>query len=185
MLDGATIRAERVIVATGSATPEYKPLRRHFTRRHRYGVQTEPVPALVRKQIAGPGVTLRDSATPHHRIRWTPDHRLVVAGADQDEIAERLREKTLIQRTGQLMYELLTIYPAISGLMPEYGWDQTYGETADGVMYIGAHRNYPHHLFALGGDGDSITGAFLAARILARAAADASTRDDDVFGWMR
>ena len=185
MLAGGTIRADRVIVATGSATPEYTSLRRHFKRRHRYVVMTEPVAAPVRKQMAGLGVTLRDNATPHHRIRWTVDHRLVVSGADQDEIPERLRETTFIQRTGQLMYELLTMYPAISGLMPDYGWDVTYGETADGVMYIGPHRNYPHHLFALGGDGDSITGAFLAARILARAAADASTRDDDVFGWMR
>jgi glycine/D-amino acid oxidase-like deaminating enzyme len=83
------------------------------------------------------------------------------------------------------MYELLTMYPVISGLMPEYGWDLTYGETADGVMYIGAHRNYPHHLFALGGGTDSVTGSFLAARILARAAADAASKDDDVFGWMR
>ena len=184
-LDGGTIRADRVIVATGTATPEYKSLRRHFKRRHRYCVLTEPIPAVVRKQIAGDDVTVRDSASPHHRIRWAPDHRLLVAGADQEEIPERLREKTFVQRTGQLMYELLTMYPVISGLMPEYGWDLTYGETADRVMYIGPHRNYPHHLFALGGDGDSITGAFLAARILARAAADSSTRDDDVFGWMR
>jgi len=184
-LDGATIRADRVIVATGTATPEYKPLRRHFTRNHRYLVLTEPITLAVRKQIAGDDVTVRDSTSPHHRIRWAPDHRLLVAGADQEELPARLREKTFVQRTGQLMYELLTMYPMIAGLMPEYGWDVTYGETADGLMYIGPHRNYPHHLFALGGDADSITGAFLAARILARAAADASSRDDDVFGWMR
>ena len=36
-------------------------------------------------------------------------------------------------------------------------------------MYIGPHRNYPHHLFALGSGGDSITGAFVAARHAARA----------------
>lgn len=185
VLNGATIRADRVIVATGIATPEFKPLRRHLKRRHRYFVLTEPVAAPVRRQIFGPEITLRDSAAPHHRVRWAPDHRLLVAGADQDEIPARLREKTLVQRTGQLMYELLTMYPMISGLMPEYGWDLTYGETTDGVMYIGAHRNYPHHLFALGGGADSVTGSFLAARILARAAVDASSKDDDVFGWMR
>ena len=28
-----------------------------------------------------------------------------------------------MQRTGQLMYELSTIYPDISGIMPAYGWD--------------------------------------------------------------
>ena len=56
-----------------------------------------------------------------------------------------------VQRTGQLMYELLTTYPVISGLQPEYGWEVPYGETADGLPYIGPHRNYPRHLFALGG----------------------------------
>ena len=59
-----------------------------------------------------------------------------------------------MQRTGQLMYELLMMHPAISGLQPEYGWEMVYGETADGLMYIGPHRNYPRHLFALGSSDD-------------------------------
>ena len=83
------------------------------------------------------------------------------------------------------MYELLTMYPAISGLRPAYGWELMYGATADGLMYVGPHRNYPHHLFALGGQGDSITGAFLAARILTRALHGQSQKGDDVFGWTR
>ena len=83
------------------------------------------------------------------------------------------------------MYELLMMYPAISGLQPQYGWHLPYGETADGLMYIGPHRNYPHHLFALGGGGDSITGAFVAARILARAVRGQMDKADEVFGWTR
>jgi len=61
----------------------------------------------------------------------------------------------------------------------------TYGETADGLPYIGPHRNYPHHLFALGGSSDSVTGAFLAARILARAITGTAAKGDEVFGWTR
>ena len=83
------------------------------------------------------------------------------------------------------MYELLTMFPVISGLMPEYGWELISGETADGLPYIGPHRNYPRHLFALGSGGDSITGAFLAARILLRALQDASEKDDAVWGFTR
>jgi hypothetical protein len=60
-----------------------------------------------------------------------------------------------------------------------------YGETADGLMYIGPHRNYPRHLFALGSAGDSLAGAFLASRILARAARDGVDKADEVFGWTR
>jgi len=69
--------------------------------------------------------------------------------------------------------------------MPQYGWDLTYGETIDGLPYVGSHRNYPRHLFALGGGRDSISGAFLAARVLARAAAGEPEKGDDVFGFAR
>ena len=118
-------------------------------------------------------------------MRWTDDDRVLVAGATQDETPQGKRPAVLVQRTGQLMYELLTMFPVISGLMPEYGWESITGETADGLMYIGPHRNYPHHLFALGGGGDSVTGAFLAARILARAAQGASEKEDAVWGFTR
>jgi len=182
-LDGGLIRARTVIVCTGIATNEFKPLRRHFKPREQYFVMTEPVAAAVRKQLASRDVTISDTASPQHRVRWTRDDRLLIAGASQDETPIRKREAVLVQRTGQLMYELLMMNPAISGLQPEYGWEGSYGETADGIMYIGPHRNYPHHLFALGGD--SLSGAFLAARVLARAAAGDPDKHDEVFGWTR
>jgi glycine/D-amino acid oxidase-like deaminating enzyme len=183
--DGAIVRAQTAIVTTGMATAEFKPLRRHFARRERYLVLTEPVPAAVRKKVMPAAITLRDTAVPHHCVRWTADNRLLDAGADQDETPARTRQAVLVQRTGQLMYELLTMYPEISGLRPEFGWDVSYGETADGVMYVGPHRNYPHHLFALGGNSNSVTGSFLAARILARAASGEPAKGDEVFGWTR
>jgi glycine/D-amino acid oxidase-like deaminating enzyme len=181
----AVVRTAHILVTTGIATAEFKPLRRHFKRRETYMAMTAPVPAGVRRQLCPADTTLRDMRTPHHRIRWAPDQRILVSGADQDETAERTRDAVLVQRTGQLMYELLTMYPAISGLQPAYGWQLSYGETADGLMYIGPHRNYPHHLFALGGGGDSISGAFVAARILARAVRGRMDKADEVFGWTR
>jgi glycine/D-amino acid oxidase-like deaminating enzyme len=184
-LDAGAVRAGTIVVTTGAATDEYKPLRRHFKSRETYLVMTEPVPSAMRKQLGPRDVALRDSRSPRRRVAWTHDDRLLVAGGDQDAMPSRARDAVLVQRTGQLMYELLTLYPAISGLRPEFGWDLSYGETADGVMYIGPHRNYPHHLFALGGGGDSITGAFLSARLLARTLAGAADKADAAFGWTR
>ena len=179
-----TIRAGTVVVTTGSATAAFKPLQRHFKRRETYFAMTEPVPAGVRKQLGDPAIVLADLMTPPHRIRWAPGDRLLVGGADQDETTPKTRPAVLVQRTGQLMYQLLTMYPAISGLRPEYGWEASYGEASDGLMYIGAHRNYPHHLFALGGSG-SVTGAFVAARILPRVLDGSLEKADEVFGWTR
>lgn len=184
-LRSGTITAAVVIVTTGSATTLFKPLRRHFQRRERYAVFTEPVPAAVRKQLFADDLVLRLERASALQLRWTADHRLVVSGADQDETAAARRQQVLVQRTGQLMYELLTTYPVISGLRPEFGWDVPYGDTTDGLPYIGAHRNYPRHLFALGGNGHSVTDAFLAARLLTRAVLEKPEKNDQVFGWTR
>lgn len=183
--DGAIVRAQTVVVATGLATAEYRQLRRHFRARDAYLVLTEVMPASMRKAVGQRGATIGDARTPRHRIRFTDDDRILVGGADQAAAPARKRDAILVQRTGQLMYELLTMYPAISGLMPEYGWDLSYGETFDGLPYLGPHRNFPRHLFALGSGGHSVTGAFLAARILLRHLQGASEKADDVFSWTR
>jgi len=185
IVDGGVVQAGTVIVTTGVATAEFKPLRRHFKRRETYLVLTEPLPVAMRKQLGAENITMRDMASPRHRLRRTKDHRLLIAGADRDESPARQLDALRVQRTGQLMYELLMMNPAISGLRPEYGWEMVYGETADGLMYIGPHRNYPRHLFALGSSGDTLAGAFLAARILARAARGELDKADEVFGWTR
>jgi len=185
VVEGGTVRAGTVVVTTGTATAEFGPLRRHFKRRERYLVLTEPMPAVVRQRLGDRDVTFATTRTPPHRVRWTRDDRILVAGAEQDETPDRRRPTVLVQRTGQLMYELLTMFPGISGLMPEYGWEVTSGETADGLPYIGPHRNYPRHLFALGSGGDSVTGAFLAARVLVRALRDAAAKEDGVWAFTR
>jgi glycine/D-amino acid oxidase-like deaminating enzyme len=184
-VEHGSIRTRKVIVATGTATAEFKSLQRHLDRREAYLVMTERVPAAVRRQLGDTGIVVADVNMPATYIAWTRDDRLIVAGGDQKETPLRIRPAVLVQRTGQLMYEVLKKYPAISGLQPDYGWESIYGETADGLMYIGAHRNYPHHLFALGGGSIGVTGAFVAARILVRAVQDAADKADEVFGWNR
>ena len=71
VLDGGVVRAGTVVIATSVATAEFKPLRRHFKRRESYLVMTEPIPAGVRRQLLDEAVTLQDTRTPRHRIRWT------------------------------------------------------------------------------------------------------------------
>lgn len=176
------VRSQKVVIATGTPGPAFKPLRRHFTAKDSYLVLTEPIPARLRREFGRGDVVLEDHHTPRHRLLWTADDRVLIGGADQPAPV-KARDAVLVQRTGQLMYELLLMYPAIAGLRPEYGWSVPYAETADRLMFIGPHRNYPRHLFALGSGGDSATGAFLAAGILTRALAGKPATTDDDLGW--
>ena len=183
--EGGTIRTNRVVVATGMPTPLYKSLARHFWFRTNYLVETQAVPAKIRNGLGRREAVLRDSAEPPHTVRWVGEDRLLVNGADADSPPPRLRDKTIVQRTGQLMYELSTMYPDISGLQPEYGWASDYARSADGLPCIGAHRNFPHHLFAFGDASHSITGAYLASRVMLRQHFEEMDPADEVFGFHR
>jgi glycine/D-amino acid oxidase-like deaminating enzyme len=179
------IHTRRVIVTTGLPTPLYKSLARHFYFRTTYFTQTEPVPAKIRTQLGRREAVLRDSGQPPHLIRWVGEDRLLVAGADAESPAARLREKVIVQRTGQLMYELSTLYPDISGIQPAFGWAADYARTTEGLPCIGPHRNFPHHLFAFGDASQGVAGAYLASRVLLRHHFEEMDPADDVFGFHR
>jgi glycine/D-amino acid oxidase-like deaminating enzyme len=182
---GGSIRANRVVVATGMPTALFKSLARHFWFRTTYLVQTAPVAAKIRHELGRRNAVVRDCGHPPHMVRWLGDDRLLVSGADGDAPPPRLRDKTILQRTGQLMYELSTLYPDISGVQPEYGWAADYARSGDGLPCIGAHRNFPHHLFAFGDASHSVTGAYLASRILVRQHFGEMDPGDEIFGFHR
>jgi glycine/D-amino acid oxidase-like deaminating enzyme len=165
---GGAIKASRVVNATGMPTKLFASLERHFWFRDTYFALTEPVPARIRQQLGRRTMVVRDLAPTPHIVRWFDDNRLLVGGADGPSPATRVGDKLVVQRTGQLMYELSTLYPDISGLQPAFGWHAAYARTTDGLPYIGPHRNFPHQLFAFGDSSHSVTGAYLASRMLLR-----------------
>lgn len=179
------ITAKSVLVATAAPLPDLRGLRRHLKTMHAYAVVTESLPAIVRRELGGRTAALRDGENPAHFLRWLKDDRVLFAGADQPAVPDRSRPKVLVQRTGQLMYELSTVYPAISGARPEWAWDFEHQETVDGLPYIGTHRNFPRHLFALGHARHGAGVAWLAARVLLRTFEGTPAKGDELFGFAR
>jgi glycine/D-amino acid oxidase-like deaminating enzyme len=182
---GGSIRTSRVVVATGIPTPLFKSLARHFWFHHTFLTLTSPLPAKIRQQLGRREAVVRDMAEPPHVVRWVGDDRILLSGADSAAGPPRLRDKAVVQRTGQLMYELSTLYPDISGTQPEYGWAADYARTSNGLPAIGPHRNFPHHLFAFGDASHSVTGAYLASRIILRHHFGEMDPADDVFAFHR
>jgi glycine/D-amino acid oxidase-like deaminating enzyme len=180
-----TVRGQAVVIATGAPLPDLRALRRHLSPQQGYAVVTEPLPAAVRRELGRRAASVTDAGSPPHFLRWLKDDRALFAGADQGPVPVRGQEKMLVQRTGQLMYELSTIYPDISGILPAYGWESSYAATAEGLPYIGPHRNFPFHLFAFGDSSHSVTGAYLASRVLLRHHLDDLDASDSAFSFTR
>jgi glycine/D-amino acid oxidase-like deaminating enzyme len=178
------LSVDTVVICTGEPTDLFRSLKRHVTFSEQYVVLTDKLPGSVRKHIPSHTRVVTDTESPPHLVRWLDDDRVLVAGADQSRSPTRGKDKLLVQRTGQLMYELSRLYPAISGVIPTHGWDVPSAITADGAMYAGPHRNYPRHLFAWATRHDPAQ-AFLASRILLRHYLDESDRDDIYFAFTR
>ena len=182
--EGGQIRAERVVVATGLPRALFKALARHFWFHTAYSALTEPIPAKIRRAL-GAKTVIRDSANPPHTIRWVGEDRLLVSGADSEMVPPRQSSNVIVQRTGQLMYELTTLYSEVSGIQPAFGWAADYARTVDGLPFIGSHRNYPFHLFAFGDSSHSVTGSYLASRIMLRQYSGEMDPADAAFGFHR
>jgi glycine/D-amino acid oxidase-like deaminating enzyme len=182
---GGTVSAESVIVAGGASIRDLRQLQRHLRPRHGYGVVTAPLTGPVRRELGARSASLRLGGEHPKFIRWLRDDRALVEGADQDPVAARAREQALKQRSGQLMYELSLLFPAISGTPAEWGWWLPFDDTVDGLPYIGTHRNFPRHLFALGLGRHGASASWLAARVLLRHLAGEPAKGDDLFGFSR
>jgi glycine/D-amino acid oxidase-like deaminating enzyme len=179
------VTAEAVVIATGALPDDLRALRRHFAPVLSYAAVTQPLPAAVRRETGKRAAAIRDTHAPPHLIRWLKDDRVLVAGGDRPWVSGRPREKLLVPQVSELMYELTTLYPAISGLQPEWGWDVDRYGSPDGLPVIGPHRNFPRHLFALGHGRHGAGVAWLAARVLLRAFQGEAAKGDDLFGFAR
>ena len=180
-----TLKAEAVIVATSAPLQDLRALRRHISVSDTYGVVTAQLPAAVRRELGSRASVLLDTEAPPHTLRWLKDDRALFAGADQGVVADRGRDKALVQRGGQLMYELSVMYPAISGQPAEWAWSSKHYESVDRLPFVGLHRNFPRHLFAMAPGRHGAAFAWLAARILLRHYQKEPAKGDDLFGFSR
>jgi glycine/D-amino acid oxidase-like deaminating enzyme len=179
------ITARGVYVATGRPGPVFKQLSRHVREQQGFVVVTEPLSAAMRRETGSRDVVVREVGVDGHWTRWLSDERVLFAGALGAAVPLRQLDKTLVQRTGQLMYELSVRYPVISGLPAHWAWPLPVVSTADGLPWIGPHRNYPFHFFALafGWHADGL--AWFAAKTALRHFQQESKRGDDAFGFLR
>lgn len=180
-----TISAGHVIVATGFATPAFKPLAGRFRMKHTYVLTTAPIDRRQRAALGLRDVLLWDTARPYHYARWTADHRLILGGNDRPLVSPGRRGQAFRASTAGLREYFERLLPALKEIDIEYAWEGLFAATGDGLPYIGPHRRYPRHLFALGYGGNGMTFGFLAARLLLDAVRGIPNRDLELFAFNR
>jgi glycine/D-amino acid oxidase-like deaminating enzyme len=77
------------------------------------------------------------------------------------------------------------LLPGLAGIPTAYVWEGLFAKTPDSLPYIGRHRRYPRHLFALGYGGNGMTFASLAGRLLLEQWQGIESPDHALFGFTR
>ncbi len=183
--EAGSVHAQAVVIATAAPLRDLRALRRHLKPSRSYAVVTAPLTAAMRRAVGQRAAAVRQENPSARLLRWLPGDRAMFSGGDQPEIPAAGRERALVQRTGQLMYELSLLYPDLSGLPPAWSWDALCYDTADRLPFAGTHRNFPRHLFAIGGGRHGAGFSWLAARILLRAFQGRPEKADALFGFAR
>jgi glycine/D-amino acid oxidase-like deaminating enzyme len=179
------LHAARVIIATGYATPQFRPLAGRFRMYRTYVLATEPINTARRDAVGLSDVMVWDTERPYHYARWTPGRRLLLGGEDRLVRPGQRRRQQFKTAARDLRAYFDARLPALATVRTERAWEGLFAMTADSLPYIGPHRRYPRHWFALGYGGNGMTFGFLAARLLLERWQGVTSRDHELFEFAR
>lgn len=149
---GTTIKAKKIIYCNGFESTEI--IKDNF-------VKLLSTYAIVGERFEDDQSHLNDTlfwntAEPYMYMRTTDDNRLLIGGEDEDFVNPEKRDELLDIKAEKLSKYLKKILPTYD-FRTDFRWAGTFGETKDGLPYIGEHPNFPSAYFVLGFGGNGIT----------------------------
>ncbi|KFF00283.1 FAD-dependent oxidoreductase [Chryseobacterium formosense] len=93
---------------------------------------------------------------PYIYMRSTDDERLLIGGGDEDFYDPEKRDSVLDKKEKEIRRHLKRIQPDYH-FYTDFIWAGTFGETKDGLPYIGTHDQFKNSYFVLGFGGNGIT----------------------------
>ncbi|HEV8329002.1 MAG TPA: FAD-dependent oxidoreductase [Nitrospiraceae bacterium] len=106
-----------------------------------------------------------ETARPYFYLRTTSDDRAIIGGEDVPYATAHKSDQLIARKAQKLQDRFTDMFPRLD-LEVSYTWAGTFGETKDGLAYIGQTPEFPHAYFALGYGGNGITFSVIAAKII-------------------
>ncbi len=158
---GFRISGQRVVFATGYESQQY--LKQNVgALKSTFALIREPCDSFE----GWPDRSLIwESARPYFYLRTTSDERAIIGGEDVPYATAHKSEQLIARKIQKLQHRFADMFPRLD-LEVSYTWAGTFGETEDGLAYIGQTPEFPHAYFALGSGGNGITFCVIAAKII-------------------
>lgn len=177
--DGLEIKARHVIVACGYESQRYLPISVTLFNASYAIVSTPQDSPLAWKD----GALIWETKTPYLYMRTTADHRILVGGRDERTADPYRRDRLLPLKKQQLESDFRRLFPEVP-FDTDFAWAGVFGETEDGLPYIGSFdQNRIHYAMNYGGNG--ITFSVAASHILRDAVLEKKHPDAALFSFSR
>ncbi|MEQ1627865.1 MAG: FAD-dependent oxidoreductase [Nitrospira sp.] len=177
---GFLIRGRRVVFATGYESQRY--LKQNVgSLKSTFALVSEP---LDHFDGWPDRALIWETARPYFYLRTTPDDRAIIGGEDVPYATAHKSEQLIARKTRTLQRRFSAMFPRLD-IEVSYTWAGTFGETKDGLAYIGRTREFPHAYFALGYGGNGITFSVIAAKIITDLHLGRPSPDADIFRFDR
>ena len=158
---GYSIKAKKIIYCTGYEST--KMIKENF-------VKLLSTYAIIGEQNQQDQSFLNDTLfwnteKPYVYMRTTDDNRILIGGEDEDFVDDKVRDALLADKSKKLSKKLNSMLPKCH-FTTDFVWAGTFGETKDGLPYIGAHPDFPHSYFVLGFGGNGITFSVIGMNVI-------------------
>jgi len=177
---GWKVQAKYVVFATGYESVEYLP-KKVVNLKSSYALVSEPI-----QHFDGwwDRALLWETARPYFYMRTTSDNRALFGGMDHPFRNPISRDALIPKKKKLLIKKFVELFPRIQ-LEVAYSWAGTFGETKDGLAYIGTFPKCPLCYFALGFGGNGITYSVVAAEMIRDAILGRKNKDAHIFRFDR
>ncbi|WP_379086191.1 NAD(P)/FAD-dependent oxidoreductase [Pedobacter sp. UC225_65] len=149
---GASIAAKKIIYCTGYETQQMLP-DKVVKLKSTYAIVSERMKELNK---AVSDTLFWNTDSPYLYLRTTADHRYLVGGEDED-FKNALKRDALLNRKLEKLVKTFQKFLPETTFIEDFSWCGTFGETKDGLPYIGTHPKFPNSYFCLGFGGNGIT----------------------------
>ncbi|MBX2951189.1 MAG: FAD-binding oxidoreductase [Leadbetterella sp.] len=149
---GNTIRAGKIIYCNGFESTQIIP-EKFVDLLSSYAIVSEP---FLEKPDKISETLIWDTGDPYIYMRTTDDHRILIGGEDDEFQDPQKRDQSITQKKKRLEQIFEKLFPGIR-FRTDFAWAGTFGETKDGLPYIGEHPDFPGAYFVLGMGGNGIT----------------------------
>lgn len=158
---GHTVTAKQVVVATGYEGQSML-TEQVVSLKSTYACVSQP---LVDLKPWDPDWMLWEAKTPYLYMRTTADRRLLVGGEDDSFRDSIKRDRSLPKKVEIIRKKVQELLPSLEWEV-EFSWAGTFGETKDGLAYIGPNAEHPRCIFLLGYGGNGITFSAIGASLI-------------------